>query len=445
MEIFSEKELQKKAVESGFYKRSCDFTPAKFFDLLIYCASHAQTFSLSQASVSAFEASGHKITKQSIDKRFNQGAVAFVLSVLKDVLEKQLSKVLSEELLPQFKKIRIKDSTKFNVDKRLSPYFKGSGGRCESGKACVCIQYEFDLRSGKILDLNVTSGTRNDCIDARETKEKIDKKDLVLRDLGYWNLSVVNHFVSECAFFISRLSPSNLVYDLETNEKMDFKKLYTHMKKYNLNNLEKQVLIGKEEKSKFRMILTVVPEKIYEDRIKRANKKNKENGWQTSEAYKARCRFNLFITNISQEDTSQEEILLIYRMRWQVELMFKNWKSVCAIHKLHPMKYERFTCLLLAKLILIVLNLQIIRNLQEHHFRVSKKLLSENKCFKTLQNSFGLLKSIWKEKRNKSRENLQKLLDLFSSNHWKEERKNNKNLLKIMDLFICKSIYYDYI
>jgi IS4 transposase len=217
------------------------------------------------------------------------------------------------------------------------------------------------------------------------------------------------------------------------------------MKKNKLTSCEKQVLVGKKDQEELRLIVAIVPEHVYEERIKKVNKYNKAKGWKTSDDYKARCRFNLFITNVSNKNISLEEVMLLYRLRWQVELMFKNWKSICAIHKLQPMKYERFACLLFAKLILIVINLQIIRNLQEYHFKKTKQILSEHKCFKTLQESFSTLRSIWKERRKKSEKILMKLIGLFSSNHWKEKRKERNNLSEIIDLFICKSKYYEYI
>jgi len=411
---------------------------------LLYCASHSQLCSLSQASSSASDVCGLKIAKQSIDGRFTGEAVAFVLDVLKEVLERQLNSVFCAEFLPQFNQVCIKDSTKFNVDNRLSGHYKGTGGRIVT-KACVCIQYEYDLRSGKILDLNVTEGVRNDAIDATETKGKINKTDLILRDLGYYNLSVLTGFAKAGAFFISRLNTSTSIYDLGQTDNLKFKELYAHMKKHKLTSCEKQVLVGKKNQEELRLIVAIVPERVYEERIKKVNEYNKFKGWKTSDDYKARCRFNLFITNVASENISFEEVMLLYRLRWQVELMFKNWKSVCAIHKLQPMKYERFTCLLFAKLILIVVNLQIIRNLQGYHFKKTSQILSEYKCFKTLQDSFGILKSIWKERRKKSEKNLMKLIRIFSSNHWKENRKKRNNLSEIIDLFICKSNYYEYI
>jgi len=412
---------------------------------LLYCASHSQLCSLSQASSSASDVCGLKIAKQSIDGRFTGEAVAFVLDVLKEVLERQLSNVFCAEFLPQFNQVCIKDSTKFNVDNRLSGHYKGTGARPGTTKACVCIQYEYDLRSGKILDLNVTEGVRNDAMDAAQTKEKINKTDLILRDLGYYNLSILAGFAKAGAFFISRLNTSTLIYDLGQTESLKFKELYAYMRKHKITSCEKQVLVSKKDQEELRLIVAIVPDHVYEERIKKVNKYNKVKGWKTTDDYKVRCRFNLFITNVSYENISLEEIMLLYRLRWQVELMFKNWKSVCAIHKLQPMKYERFTCLLFAKLILIVINLQIIRNLQEYHFKKTKQILSEYKCFKTLQESFSSLRSIWKERRKKSEKILMKLIGLFSSNHWKEKRKERNNLSEIIDLFICKSKYYEYI
>jgi hypothetical protein len=444
-EVFSEKELQKKAVASGFYKRKCDFTPAMFFDVLLYCASRIENISLSQVCTNVKRCHGLKITKQSIDGRFNEEAVWFVKEVLKDLLEKQLNKVFCPGLFSKFNHVRIKDSTKFLVADHLSERFRGFGGSSGTSHACVCIQYEYDLRSGKILDLNLTDGTRNDSTDASETKGNIHKNDLVLRDLGYFNLSVLTGFADQEAFFVSRLNTSVLVFEPETQERICFKELYVKMSKQELTQCEKQVLVGKQAQAKLRLVIQIVPEQVYQERIRKINKKNKEDGWTTSEDYKVRCRFNLFITNVQAEDLSIKEVLILYRLRWQIELMFKNWKSVCKIDKIKPVKYERFACLLFAKLILIMLNMQIICNLQAHYFKKQRLILSENKCFKTLRESFNNLRGIWKEKRKQSEKELIRLASQFSSNHWKEKRKNKMSFLEIIELLVCKSDIYEYI
>jgi hypothetical protein len=43
-------------------------------------------------------------------------------------------------------------------------------------------------------------------------------------------------------------------------------------------------------------------------------------------------------------------------MRWQVEIIFKTWKSIFHIHGVKPVKIERFQCQLYGKLILLLLS-----------------------------------------------------------------------------------------
>jgi hypothetical protein len=444
-EVFSEKELQKMAVASGFYKRKCDFTPAMFFDILLYCASQTEANSLSQVSAKVKKQYRVRITRQSIDERFREEAVAFVKGILKRLLERQLSKVFCHDFLSQYNQVRIKDSTRFNVPDNLSDHFKGSGGNKGTSQAGVSVQYEYDARSGKVLDLNITPGIRNDATDAWETKGKIEKGDLFIRDLGYFNLSVLTGFAEQRASFVSRLNTSTLVFDPDTKAPIGFKELYESMCQKKQTRCDRLVLVGKGQQKLLRLIIDMVPDHVYEERVRKANKESKKKGWTMSDGYKARCRFNLFITNVPVDELSAEEAMLVYRLRWQVELTFKNWKSVCKINNIQKMKYERFACLLFAKLILILLNTQVICNLQAHCFKKWGKLLSEKKCFKTLRESFGILRDVWKAKQKVSEKKFRDLVRQFWENHWKDKRKNKVNLIEIIELFVCKSKDYAYI
>jgi len=416
-----------------------------FFDMLLYCASQTEACALEQASTMVSKTFGLKIAKQSINERFNMGAVAFVKAILKVALEKQLNKVFTPDFLPQFNHIRIKDGTRFNLPKRLCEYYKGSGGNKDTSDAAVCIQFEYDARSGTVLSLDITSSTRNDHTDAKETVNRVDLGDLIIRDLGYYSLPTLTTFARSDAFFISRLGTKTKVYESDKQEEISFKELYGNMLKRGQTCIEKNVCVGKKECVPLRLIISIVPEDVYQKRIRDAEKNNKSRGHNTSDDFKARCRLNLFITNVMSEIISAEEILVLYKMRWQIELMFKNWKSICKIDEIQPMKYARFTCLLHAKLILIVVNLQIIWNLKRYYYLRKGKILSMVKCFNTLQRNFKKVYGILKKKRKESEKELQEILEMFSANHWKEKRKNRTNYEDILDLFICKSKYYEYL
>jgi len=416
-----------------------------FFDLLLFCASSSNSISLEQASTKIFEMYGLSISKQSLDERYNDGAVKFVKEVLKEVLEKELSHVFCDCFLPQFNYVRIKDSTRFNVANRLSDQFKGSGGN-GTRTACVCIQYEYDVKSGKILDIEITPGTINDSTNAKETHANINNKDLVIRDLGYYNLGILESFNEIGAYYISRLNLTTAILDTKTGKDISFKNLYNDMMAMKIDSMEIVVLVSKGRKVKLRLIVNIVPEQVYQKRIRDVNKNNKENGYNTSDDYKSRARFNMFITNIPNELLSKDEILLMYKLRWQIELMFKNWKSICAIDKIQPMRYQRFACILFAKLILIVLKLQLLWYFQRYFYQTKRKMLSPYKCFKTLQGAyFSILRCIIKNNRKKSEDCIEKIRKLFSKNHWKENKKNKVGYTEIFDILFCISNIYNYI
>lgn len=438
--MFSDKDLQKVAGECGFYKKKSDFMPTMFFDMLLYCATQTEACSLEQASSMLSDKYRLKISKQSIDERFNNHSVTFVKEILRNALEKQLSKVITPCFLPAFNRISIKDATRFNVSDRLSQHYPGSGGRASTSNATVCIQFEYDARSGTILSLDITSGRRNDQSDAKETATRVDLGDLIIRDLGYYSLPTLTSFDKSGAFFISRFGTKTNAYDAETGDEISFKKLYTTMLKKQIARTEKNILGGKAERMPLRLIIETVPDEVYQKRIRKIEKENKRFGFNTSDEYKSRCHFNLFITNVETQDLSIDEVLKLYKLRWQIELMFKNWKSICKIDQIQPMKYARYTCLLQAKLILIVINLQIIWNLKRQYFAKTGKILSLFKCFMTLQRNFETMHEFLRMKRKKSEKCLLRISKILSANHWKEKRKNRSNYEDLLDLFICKSI-----
>ena len=411
----------------------------------MYDVSSGITKSLNQLAIEAKSEHDIDVSKQGIDKKFNDHTLNF----LKLLIEKQLTVELDHQIeagwLSPFNRVTIKDGTRFHLPEEYKDYLPGSGG--SASKAGACLQFEFDLKSGHVIDLSLTPANRPDVKDAVEVLDTVESNDLVIRDLGYYAFSSLSNISSKWAFFISRLGSKTNVYEMkkEKLQKLDFKALYYEMKRYQLSRVFKDVLIGTEAKIPVRLVIELMPDAVYEQRMRKTCKLHKKKGYQTSEEYKFMSRFNLFITNAPKEMLPDEVVSALYRMRWQIELIFKIWKSVIGIHHTRKMKYKRWLCLLHFKLLLMIVNWNIIMTQRNHLYRRKGKLLSLNKCFKTLfDNSYRLrdalklgLKGItkfifWVEK-------------ILNENHWLERKNKSMGLEKIIYLLYCKSNIYVYI
>jgi hypothetical protein len=431
-------ELRELAIETGFCQRMSKLTPEIFFDLLFYAVSLSQNSSLEYLTSYLESMYGITLRKQSLDERFSERTVNFVKTVLTRLIGEQFSDILYDDsFLKSYNHVRIKDSTTFKVPSNLAVQYRGNGGCGTCSLAGINIQYEFDLKTGKFLDLTINEAVRNDQRDASETAANIEENDLIIRDLGYFSTSVLQKIHDQKAFYLSRHLSSTSVYD-ENGEEIDFKKYYAFMTKNGIDKLEKQVFIGRD-KTPVRLVIGLVPDEVYQTRIRRKVKEEKRRGRIMKDKTKFIQHFNLFVTNVDAGKLPSHKVMPLYRFRWQVELMFKNWKSIFSIHALQKMKVERYITMLYIRLILIVVNLQLIYRVQSAISKQGEKdaVLSVRKALQTLKNNFTEILSILRCNQEKSIELLGKIHLILSKNHWREERKKSENFIDNIYLFIC--------
>lgn len=444
-DVFTYEELLSTAKKTGFCRRESKLNPFVFFDLMMYDSSSAKPKSLNQLAIEALSVHDIGISKQGMDKRFSEQALAF----LKHLIEKQLSVELGQQIeagwLSLFNRVVIKDATRFELPEIYKDHLAGSGGA--ASKAGACLQFEYDLKSGSIIDLNLTAANRPDVRDAVQVLDNVACNDLIIRDLGYFAFNSFLNISSKGGFFISRVRANAIVYEMkdEKLQQLDFKVLYEWMRKHQLSRIEKDVFIGNTPKIPVRMIIDLLPDNVYEERIRKTNRSHNKQGYNSSEKFKLRSRFNLVITNVPQTVLPTDVIPALYRMRWQIELIFKIWKSIIGIHHNRIMKYTRWLCILHFKLLLMIVNWNIVMGKRNHIYKQKGKLLSLNKCFKTLFDNSYRLRDAIKNRLNGIANFIKWVEKIFRVNHWLERKKNKMGLEKICYLFYCKSNMYVYI
>lgn len=303
---------------------------------------------------------GKRISKQGLDARFNSNAVAFLKSVLSSMLLKPAEQPMIVDSQKSIHSCKVRDSTRFGLPDQFASKYKGHGGATKT-KSMISIQYEMDLLSDQSVDLQLTSGRRNDQKDSNESCSSIMPKSLLIRDLGYITSTYLKSVIENEAYFLNRLPSKMKVYKATDGAILDFNKLEKKMKRHRLPYIELEVLIGRTAQIPCRMVVYPADEKTIRHRLKKSTKHSKSIGCKVSDEQKLRSKFNIYITNTSKESIKAEKIAQVYSLRWQIELVFKSWKSLCNIDKTKTVKLHRFECTLIAGLIWILANWKVFR------------------------------------------------------------------------------------
>lgn len=381
------------------------------------------------------------ISKVGLHKRFTQEAVAFLKKTFTKLLAEGPVKELGDALNPcSFKRIRIKDSTKFRLPCSMIDQYPGYGS-FNKKSSLMNIQYEYDIKSGDWLHLELTKATRNDQLDSKETLGDIQKDDLCIRDLGYVTMAYLKGVIKLGAYFLNRLHPSIKPYHVKNGklQAVDWKKIDSLIQKNRLPYLCIDVYLGKEKTVKAKMVIEPVSVKVAEKRIKTAKTAGKrKKGYAPSKEYKIKSHYNIFITNIPEQMISLSELAKFYKLRWQIELIFKTWKSLVSIDKVKKVKKERFECQLYAKLIWILLNWKMFKVI-DNAIRKAKpdSGCSVQKFFNMVNKQSFSLRNILKKTEN-MKEWLKCVLIPLIPMLLIEQRKNKPTHLQVlMELYHC--------
>jgi hypothetical protein len=319
------------------------------------------------------------ISKQALYKRFNKNSVEFISTLLTEALNHKISKKpLPSEYLEKFTTIRVMDSTEFKLPSHAADQFPGYKG--DGTNACAQIQLEYDILNGSIEHISLDHALVSDIYYSKKEIDSLKKGSLILRDLGYYNLSVYKELSNRGIYFISRLKPQVKIYMVKNNQykELTYKNILQLLRKSGRKYIDLNVYIGKEHKQPVRLIANL----LSKDQRKRRLKRYQNRNGKISLENRLLSNLNLFVTNVERSKCDSNEVYELYRLRWQIELIFKCWKSIIKIHEIRKMSTERIKCYILAKLLWIVINWDIYNVLNKHYWKNNNKVLSRYKFYK---------------------------------------------------------------
>ncbi|PQQ52881.1 transposase, partial [Bacillus thuringiensis] len=157
-----------------------------------------------------------------------------------------------------------------------------------------------------------------------------------------------------------------------------------------------------------------------------------KKGMKYSPRSKRLSGINVYMTNTPTDIVPMGQVHDWYSLRWQIEILFKTWKSFFHIHHCKKIKRERLECHLYGQLIAILLCSSIMFQMRKLLLTKKKQELSEYKAIYIIKDYFSLLfRSIQKDTQELSKI-LLRLFNLLQRNGRKSHRYEKKTVFDIL-------------
>ena len=310
------------AKKTGFQRREPrKITPALLLRSLGVLAFGARCSLETLASIIGL-LGGQTVSKQAVAKRLSGSCVDFVRDALFATLGSVVGFARSRKsgVFESFGRVLIQDSTALQLSPRLAAAFPGS--RNQSGKthAIAKIQAVYDLLAERFVTFALTAFTRNDQAASPDILEVARPGDLVLRDLGYFVLSVFAGLHQRGIYFLTRLRYKVGLFDEEGRPFDLLKQLRRH------GRLDVALRLGKRAKLPVRVVAVPLPRAVANARRRKA-RENRDKRCRPTQEHLQLLGWEIFVTNVPSQIWPPEVVGQVYGLRWRIETIFKAWKS----------------------------------------------------------------------------------------------------------------------
>lgn len=279
------------------------------------------------------------------------------------------------QLLARFNGVYLQDGTKISLPASLAPAWPGNrGGNPPSPKGCMHVQVRLEVAQGRWAGLWLQQGREHEATGA-PVETPLPEGSLWVVDSGYRNLAALRTLGHRGCFWIMPPSAALVVRD-EHGVARSLKEL---LQPQTSDVVDLDVQAGVQERLPVRLIAVRVPAEQAERRrlgavgqislppkgARRPNARkhsaltqagtrdihanSSRKGRTASKARLQLLDWNIVLTNVPREKLSVEEALVLYRCRWQRELLWKLSQEIEHVDTWRSEKPDRILTEILAK------------------------------------------------------------------------------------------------
>ena len=265
------------------------------------------------------------ISREAIRKRINDRFVKVVKQLLCNCIFQHFGEERSSvdtQLFAAFGQVITQDSTTFSLPETMKETFPGNYSRGEK-KSVARLDLIIDLKSFSSKEIQLKSYSEMDVTAAGNIMPHLKSGDLVLRDMGYFSLNSLAQIAGVGCYFLSRLRFGIACYEPSGKKKLDLVRVLCTLR---TSTTDMNILLGAKKRLPCRLVAVKLPPEVAAERIRKA-KKDRRSSANHSKTYYKLLEWAIYITNVPSEIWTAAQVPHAYQSRWQIETIFKAWKS----------------------------------------------------------------------------------------------------------------------
>jgi hypothetical protein len=336
------------ARETGFVQRVSKVSASAFCQTCVlgWLRNPAATLDGLTATAAGL---GLSISPPGLHQRFSPQAA----TLLQEVLQATVSEVVTADpvaiaVLNRFAGVIVQDSSTITLPTALAEIWEGCGG--SGSDAALKIQVGLDLRTGALQGPILQDGRSHDRTSPLLGVSGLAKV-LRLNDLGYFSLDNLQQLDEHGEYYLTRLQVQTAVFDGDGNRI----ELWRFLQEQKVNVVDTPIRIGATHRLPVRLVAARVSEEVANQRRRRLHDEARHKGQAVSVARLRLADWTIYVTNALVELLPPRDAMIMARIRWQIELLFKLWKQHGCIDEWRSENPWRILCEIYAKLIAMVI------------------------------------------------------------------------------------------
>ena len=272
------------------------------------------------------------ISSPALSERLSEPeAPAFLLALLRTALS-QLAETTTQRvnipLLQRFNGVYLTDATSVPLPATLAESFPGYGGGTHPGDpsatAAAKILLRWRLDTSRCDELLTDAATTSD-LRLQQRLPALPAGALSIADLGFYDAEDLGQLSARGVHWLTRL-PTTICVGAQQADR----ELADWLNQFDpaTESWEGELTVGKVTPLRTRVMVQRCPPEVAAERRRKLHVAARRRGRTVSPRQLTLCDWWVLATDLPPEKLTAREATELYRSRWQIELVFKRWKSL---------------------------------------------------------------------------------------------------------------------